>query len=134
VKVLLYTSETDSAGLVAAHAAGADGVVSKSGSPTEFVEAVRAVAHGDAYADPHPTPGSPKRSNGRRTAREIKRLTAREAEIVGLLAHGLSAEEIAGRLFLSPATVLTHIRNARERIGAKTRSHLVALTSAGHTT
>jgi DNA-binding CsgD family transcriptional regulator len=54
-------------------------------------------------------------------------LTPREREIVSYLAHGLTGEEIARRLFLSPETVRTHIRNAMERMGARTRPHLIAL-------
>ena len=54
-------------------------------------------------------------------------LTTREREVVGLLAHGLTGEEIAARLQVSPETVRTHIRNALRRMGAKTRAHLVAL-------
>ena len=53
-------------------------------------------------------------------------LTEREREICVLLAMGLSGEEIAERLFLSSETVRTHIRNAMQRLGVKTRAHLVA--------
>ena len=54
-------------------------------------------------------------------------LTDREREVVELLAHGLTGEEIAARLQISRDTVRTHIRNALRRMGAKTRPHLVAL-------
>ena len=53
-------------------------------------------------------------------------LTTREREVCTLLATGLTGEEIAERLFLSPETVRTHIRNAMQRIGVKTRAQLVA--------
>jgi DNA-binding CsgD family transcriptional regulator len=56
------------------------------------------------------------------------RLSPREREVTRLLADGLSGEEIARELFLSPETVRTHIRNAMEAVGARTRAHLVALT------
>jgi len=59
------------------------------------------------------------------------RLSPREREIAHLLALGLSGEEIAGRLYLSPETVRTHIRNAMEHLGAHTRAHLVALALDG---
>jgi PAS domain S-box-containing protein len=55
------------------------------------------------------------------------RLSAREREITRLLAQGLSGESIARELFLSPETVRTHIRNAMEHAGARTRAHLVAI-------
>ena len=55
------------------------------------------------------------------------RLSPRELEVTELLARGLSGEQIAERLFLSPETVRTHIRNAMERMHAHTRAQLVAL-------
>ena len=55
------------------------------------------------------------------------RLSPREREILGLLSEGLTGQAIAGRLFLSPETVRTHIRNATRKLGAKTRVHAVAL-------
>jgi PAS domain S-box-containing protein len=55
------------------------------------------------------------------------RLSPREREITRLLARGLSGEKIARELFLSPETVRTHIRNAMEHVGARTRPHLVAV-------
>ena len=93
------------------------------GSTAHFVEALRAVARGDSVIEPQPTDGSTAK-RGR-----ALRLTAREREIVGLLANGLSGEQIAEQLYLSPETIRTHIRNARERTGSKTRSHLVALAA-----
>ena len=57
----------------------------------------------------------------------LARLSPREHEILGLLSEGLTGEAIARRLFLSPETVRTHIRNAATKLGAKTRVHAVAL-------
>ena len=57
----------------------------------------------------------------------VRPLSPREREITGLLAQGLTGEQIARELVLSPETVRTHVRNAMARVGAKTRSHLVAL-------
>jgi PAS domain S-box-containing protein len=54
-------------------------------------------------------------------------LSPREQEVTRLLAGGLSGQQIAERLHLSPETVRTHIRNAMQRLHARTRSHLVAL-------
>jgi PAS domain S-box-containing protein len=58
---------------------------------------------------------------------DAPRLSQREREITRLLAEGLSGERIARELFLSPETVRTHIRNAMEHVGARTRAHLVAI-------
>jgi DNA-binding CsgD family transcriptional regulator len=58
-------------------------------------------------------------------------LSPRELEVTQLLARGLSGEQIAERLYLSPETVRTHIRNAMEGMGAHTRAQLVALALIG---
>jgi PAS domain S-box-containing protein len=60
---------------------------------------------------------------GRRT----RTLSPREREVLGLLARGLTGEQIAERLVLSPETVRTHIRNAREKLGASTRVEAVTM-------
>lgn len=54
-------------------------------------------------------------------------LTPRELEVVELLAMGLSGARIAERLVISPETVRTHVRNAMEKRGARTRAHLIAI-------
>lgn len=54
-------------------------------------------------------------------------LTMREREVLGLLAMGDTGEQIAAQLFISPETVRTHAQNAREKLGASTRSHAIAL-------
>ena len=59
--------------------------------------------------------------------RSTARLSAREVEIVRLLAHGRTAAEAARELVLSPHTVRTHIRNAKEKLGAHTTAELVAM-------
>jgi PAS domain S-box-containing protein len=58
-------------------------------------------------------------------------LSPREREILGLLARGLTGEQIAERLVLSPETVRTHIRNAREKLGASTRVEAVTMALLG---
>ena len=123
-RVLLYTGTTDPGTIAAALAAGADGVASKTGSPASFLAAVRAVADGESYLDPDLPSAEPPPEG------DHPRLTPRECEIVALLARGLSGEDIALELFLSPATVRTHLRNAMDRTGAKTRSQLVAMAAA----
>ena len=122
MRVLLYTGEALPASL--AHADKGDGIASKSGGPAELIKAVREVAAG----------GSPTDSRVVSRAGEAL-LTAREREIIGFLAQGVSGEEIAERLFLSAHTVRTHVRNAMAKTQAKTRAHLVALAAeAGEAT
>jgi PAS domain S-box-containing protein len=59
--------------------------------------------------------------------RRTRNLSPREREVLGLLARGLTGEQIADRLVLSPETVRTHIRNAREKLGASTRVEAVTM-------
>lgn len=79
----------------------------------ELVNAVRAVV------DTSPN----NNHNGRRQ----RNLSPREREILGLLARGLTGEQIAERLVLSPETIRTHVRNAREKLGASTRVEAVTM-------
>jgi PAS domain S-box-containing protein len=64
---------------------------------------------------------------GRPAVRPTKRLTSREREVMQLLARGSRGTEIAERLFLSPETVRTHLRNAASKLGARTRAEAVAI-------
>lgn len=118
-KCLIYTGLNDPALLEAAYRAGARGLVAKPAGLSVLVDALREVWRGGRYFDP-----SFRRGNGN-GAEPVKALSSREAEILGLLAEGLTGQEIAKRLVLSPETVRTHIRNAMEKLGAKTRTEAV---------
>jgi PAS domain S-box-containing protein len=66
--------------------------------------------------------------DGRRIdGRKPRTLSPREREVLGMLARGLTGEQIAERLVLSPETIRTHIRNAREKLGANTRVEAVTM-------
>jgi PAS domain S-box-containing protein len=65
--------------------------------------------------------------SGHYGGRRTRALSPREREVLGLLARGLTGEQIAERLVLSPETVRTHIRNAREKLGASTRVEAVTM-------
>jgi PAS domain S-box-containing protein len=71
--------------------------------------------------------------DGRRPApgRRTRSLSPREREVLALLARGLTGEQIAERLVLSPETIRTHIRNAREKLGASTRVEAVTMALLG---
>jgi DNA-binding NarL/FixJ family response regulator len=127
--MLLANSEADEH-TFAALRAGASGVVLKDTEPSELVRAVAILARGDALLSPsftrrliadfasRPEPSQP---NDERVAV----LTAREREVVGLVAMGLSNGEIAEELVLSPATARTHVSRAMVKLGARDRSQLV---------
>jgi DNA-binding NarL/FixJ family response regulator len=122
LRIILYTGAADERQLLEALDAGAAGLALKSGDPAELEQAILTVAAGGDYLDPRLTPLLAKGGNGR-----AKTLSPREREILGLLSQGLSGEEAATQLFLSPETVRTHVRNAMTKLGAATRAHAVAL-------
>jgi DNA-binding NarL/FixJ family response regulator len=122
LRIILYTGAADERQLLDALDAGAAGFALKSGDPEELEDAIRTVADGGDYIDPRLTPLLAKGGNGR-----TKTLSPREREIMGLLSQGLSGEEAARQLYLSPETVRTHVRNAMSKLGAATRAHAVAL-------
>jgi DNA-binding NarL/FixJ family response regulator len=122
LRIVLYTGAADERQLLDALDAGAAGFALKSGDPEELEDAIRTVAAGGDYIDPRLTPLLAKGGNGR-----TKTLSPREREILGLLSKGLSGEEVAKQLYLSPETVRTHVRNAIGKLDAATRAHAVAL-------
>ena len=121
--VLLYTGAEDPATLTEALDCGARGFALKTGPPDELRKAIRAVAVGGGYVDPRVRSLILSRS----TTDRISLLSSREREVLDLLAEGLTGEEIAKRLFLSPETIRTHVRNAMAKLEAKTRVHAIAI-------
>ena len=103
--------------------AGARGFVLKSSPAPRLIEALRSVATGGHYVD---ADLAIQLSGGVELPRPTT-LSQREGEILGLLAEGLNGQAIAERLFLSPETVRTHVRNATTKLGAKTRVQAVAI-------
>jgi DNA-binding NarL/FixJ family response regulator len=122
LRIVLYTGAADERRLLDALDAGAAGFALKSGDPEELEDAIRTVAAGGDYIDPRLTPLLANGGDGR-----TKTLSPREREILGLLSKGLSGEEAAKQLYLSPETVRTHVRNAMGKLDAATRAHAVAL-------
>jgi DNA-binding NarL/FixJ family response regulator len=121
--VLIYTGLGDEVLLRGALDSGARGFALKAGAAKEVVAAARAVADGGSYVDPRLNPfilGPP-------ATEEIAVLTQREREVVALLAEGLKGPQIAERLYISPATVRTHVENVMEKLEARTRVHAIAI-------
>jgi DNA-binding NarL/FixJ family response regulator len=118
-KFVIYTGLDDPDLLEAAYRSGARGLVAKPAELSVLVEALREVWRGGRYFDPS---FAKKGSNGNGGG---KTLSSREAEILTMLAQGLTGEQIAKRLVLSPETVRTHIRNAMEKLEARTRTEAV---------
>ncbi|MCW2749500.1 MAG: LuxR family transcriptional regulator [Aeromicrobium sp.] len=133
VKVLVVTTfETDDY-LIEALRAGASGFVGKGVETDELLAAIRTVAVGDSLLSPRATrsliTNFLARPAGRPVARpaELEVLTRREREVVGLVAHGLSNDEIAEQLFVSPLTAKTHVNRAMIKLGARDRAQLVVM-------
>jgi two-component system nitrate/nitrite response regulator NarL len=118
--VLLYTGYGDRAVLTEALDAGAGGFVLKEAPLDDLLRAVRTVAAGKPYIDPVLAASA----IGPSTAPQ---LTARERDVLRLLADGLSNDEIGQQLFISAETVRGYIRKAMEKLGAGTRTEAVAL-------
>lgn len=108
---------------------GASGFLVKDTEPEELIRGVRVVAAGDALLAPSVTRRliSEFAQRSRRPARAISlnSLTEREREVMALVAEGLSNDEIADRLIVSPATAKTHVSRAMIKLGARDRAQLV---------
>lgn len=120
--IVLYTASINNAVLDNAVNSGASGLVLKT-SPIEHVAAaIRAAAAGRTYVDAAVT-----RISSRPRDQANRKTSKREAQILDLLARGLTSEQIATELFLSAETVQTHIRNATRKLRARGRLHAVIL-------
>ncbi len=120
-KFVIYTGLSDPDLLEAAYRSGARGLVAKPAGLSVLVEALREVWRGGRFFDP-----SFRRADGNGNGNgSAKALSSRESEVLSLLAQGLTGEQIAKRLVLSPETVRTHVRNAMEKLGARTRTEAV---------
>jgi DNA-binding NarL/FixJ family response regulator len=110
---------------------GASGFLVKDTEPAELIQAVRVVASGEALLSPGITRrlieefATKAKEPGR--ARELDSLTDREREVMALVGEGLSNEEIAQRLVVSPATAKTHVSRAMMKLGARDRAQLVVM-------
>ncbi|HVX68460.1 MAG TPA: response regulator transcription factor [Mycobacteriales bacterium] len=110
--------------------AGASGFLVKDAEPAELLRAVRVVAAGDSLLSPSVTRRLIGAFAARRPAApapDLGELTPREREVMALVGHGLSNDEIAGRLFISPATARTHVSRVMLKLAARDRSQLVVM-------
>jgi DNA-binding NarL/FixJ family response regulator len=110
---------------------GASGFLVKDTEPADLVAAVRVVAAGDSLISPSMTrrliEEFATRAKPFRPAEELAVLTDREREVLALVAGGLTNDEIAERLYMSPATARTHVSRAMTKLGARDRTQLVVL-------
>ncbi|MGH3209047.1 MAG: response regulator [Trebonia sp.] len=141
--VILTTFETDEY-VYRALRAGASGFLVKDAEPEELIRAVRVVHRGEALLSPSvtrrliaslarrapavPAVAGPDATAGRvLPAADLARLTEREREVLALVAQGLSNDEIATRLYLSPLTTKTHVSHIMTKLRARDRAQLVVI-------
>jgi DNA-binding NarL/FixJ family response regulator len=131
-KVLMLTTFDDDEYIFRALQAGASGFMLKDCPSSQLLGAVRTVADGDALLDPtitrrligvftealRPTPGIPE---------QLRLLTEREREVLGLVAQGLSNAEIGARLFVEESTVKTHVGHILMKLNLRDRVQAVVL-------
>jgi two-component system, NarL family, response regulator NreC len=127
-QVLILTMHDDDAYLRQALHAGASGFVLKRADDRDLLSAIRAVAKGEIYVHPSMSKAlvggiMPARPRAQKDPQH--QLTARELEVLQLLAQGYTNQEIAHRLVLSVKTVETHRAHVMEKLGLKTRAELV---------
>ncbi|MEU0793582.1 response regulator transcription factor [Amycolatopsis sp. NPDC005961] len=130
-KVVILTTFDLDEDVYGALRAGASGFLVKDTEPAELIHAVRVVARGDALLAPSITRRLISEFAARVTrpspAPALDRLTDREREVLSLVAAGLSNDEIARELTLSPATAKTHVSRIMTKTGMRDRAQLVVL-------
>jgi DNA-binding NarL/FixJ family response regulator len=137
--LILTTFDLDEYVYAALHA-GASGFLLKSTEPSQLLTAIRVIAAGDsllapsvtrrlveefARRPPPPRPAPPPAARAPSAA--LASITAREREVLALIASGLSNAEIAERLVISEATAKTHVGHLLTKLSARDRVHLVIL-------
>jgi DNA-binding NarL/FixJ family response regulator len=133
VKVIILTTFESDEYVYQAIRAGASGFLVKDTEPADLLQAVRVVARGDALLSPSVTrrlitdlatrPAAPAPVPGK----VLSGLTEREREVMALVAGGLSNDEIAARLYLSPLTSKTHVSRIMTKLNARDRAQLVVM-------
>lgn len=133
VKVIILTTFESDEYVFQAIRCGASGFLVKDTEPADLLQAVRVVARGDALLSPSVTrrlitdlatrPAGPAPA----ATKALSALTDREREVMALVAGGLSNDEIAARLYLSPLTAKTHVSRIMTKLSARDRAQLVVL-------
>ena len=129
--IILTTFEVEDL-IVEALRSGASGFLGKGVEPAALLDAIRVVAAGESLLSPAATAAvianviaRPAAGQPAPTAEALAELTPREREILTLVGLGLSNEEIAARLFISPVTAKTHVNRTMTKLGARDRAQLV---------
>jgi DNA-binding NarL/FixJ family response regulator len=133
VKVLVLTTFEVDEFVIEALRAGASGFLGKGVEPAQLLDAIRLVEADEALLSPAATKSLIARVMAQPAAGDLAdparlaTLTPREREVMSLVATGLSNDEIAERLFVTPVTVKTHANRAMAKLGARDRAQLVVI-------
>ena len=132
MKILALTTFNDDASVLGALRAGASGFLVKDEAPLHLIDAVLAIAAGNSWIDPSVAgqvikalAAAPRVGVG--ADARLAALTAREREVLVLMAHGMSNGDITQKLFLSEATVRTHVSRILMKTGSRDRTESVVL-------
>lgn len=140
VKVVVLTTFEEEGYVLRALKAGASGFLGKGVRPAELIGAVRTIAEGESLLSPAATRAviahvAQDTIQPAADGETFTYLTEREREVVLLVAQGLSNDEIAAQLFITPLTAKTHVVRAMHKVGARDRAQLVvAAYQAGFAT
>ena len=132
-KVVIMTAHDEDRLLVEAVEVGASGFLGKDEAAAEVLSSAMAAAEGEVLIDPLTLTRLLQQVSKERAARLdaqalLEELTEREREILQLLAEGMRNEGIANKLFISPQTVQTHVRNLLSKLGVHSKLEAVAFT------
>lgn len=129
VKIIILTTFDLDEYIFEAIRVGASGFLVKDTEPIDLIRGIQAVAQGDGLLSPSVTrrliAEFATLTKKTVSAPDLKALTEREREVMALVATGLSNDEIAARLIVSPATAKTHVSRAMVKLGARDRAQLV---------
>ena len=119
--VIIFTAYSERALLARGLESGARGYVLKEAAHDTLLRAIEKVASGESFVDPALMPSVLAAKD------RDELLTAREREILRLLADGMSNSDVAAKLFISQETVKSHVRHILTKLEADTRTHAVAI-------
>jgi len=119
--VLIFTAFSERSLLARGLESGAKGYILKEAPHETVLRAIERVANGEGYVDPALMPAFLSGKD------QADMLTAREREILQLLADGMSNADVASKLFISQETVKSHVRHILAKLEADTRTHAVAI-------
>lgn len=128
VRIVVLTTYADDDSVIAAMSAGAAGYLTKDATKEDIRRALEAAAAGQAILDPVVQGALVNAARARPTRPEVlpDGLTEREAEVLGLMAEGLSNTEIATRLYVAESTVKTHVNRILAKTASRDRAQAAA--------